>query len=79
MRKDPMQKTTTTYAEIAGASIAAALAPDKDHLNPHPEMVAQLAYRLWEDRGRPEGSPESDWFQAEELLRAGLPLSAASS
>jgi len=73
-----LQKTTT-YAEIAGASIAAVLAPDKDHRDPNPDLVAQLAYRLWEDRGRPDGSPEDDWFQAEELLRAGVTVSAASS
>ncbi len=28
-----------------------------------------LAYRLWQHRGMPMGSPEEDWFLAEELLR----------
>jgi hypothetical protein len=78
MRKDPIQKNAT-YAEIAGASVvAAALASDKEH-HPHQESIAQLAYRLWEERGRPEGSPEYDWFLAEELLRRGTPISAAST
>jgi hypothetical protein len=41
------------------------------------EFVAELAYKLWEDRGRPFGSPEADWFAAEQavytaLLAAGL-------
>jgi hypothetical protein len=27
--------------------------------------VEQLAYRLWQQRGSPEGSPEVDWLQAE--------------
>jgi hypothetical protein len=31
--------------------------------------VERLAYRLWEERGRPAGSPHIDWFQAEQLLR----------
>ena len=29
------------------------------------EDVATLAYRLWEERGRPMGSPEVDWYRAE--------------
>jgi hypothetical protein len=29
------------------------------------EDVAKLAYRLWEERGRPIGSPEVDWHRAE--------------
>ena len=31
--------------------------------------IASLAYRLWEARGCPEGTPEVDWFHAEQLLR----------
>jgi hypothetical protein len=29
------------------------------------EDVTKLAYRLWEERGRPMGSPEVDWYRAE--------------
>jgi hypothetical protein len=32
--------------------------------------IAALAYELWQARGCPEGSPEEDWFQAAETLRA---------
>lgn len=32
--------------------------------------IAALAYELWEGRGRPEGSPEEDWYQAAQRLRA---------
>ena len=28
----------------------------------------ELEYRLWEERGRPEGRPEEDWFEAERRL-----------
>jgi hypothetical protein len=31
--------------------------------------IASLAYRLWLERGCPEGSPEEDWFLAERELR----------
>lgn len=32
------------------------------------EQVSDLAYRLWEARGRPLGSAEVDWFSAESLV-----------
>jgi Protein of unknown function (DUF2934) len=36
------------------------------------EFVAQLAYKLWEKRGRPLGSPEVDWFAAERAVYSAL-------
>jgi hypothetical protein len=30
--------------------------------------VQQKAYSLWENRGRPIGSPEIDWYRAKEQL-----------
>ena len=32
--------------------------------------IAALAHVLWEQRGKPEGSPEKDWFEAAEQLRS---------
>jgi hypothetical protein len=37
------------------------------------EITAKLAYQLWEQRGRPFGSPEVDWFAAEKSLGASPP------
>jgi hypothetical protein len=37
-------------------------------MNPDQHSIRQLAYRLWEQRGRPEGDPDEDWFAAEWLL-----------
>ena len=34
-----------------------------------PDLVQRSAYRLWEERGRPVGSPDHDWFRAEDGLR----------
>ena len=31
--------------------------------------IAALAHHLWQARGCPAGSPEIDWFQAEQQLR----------
>jgi Protein of unknown function (DUF2934) len=36
------------------------------------EFVAKLAYKLWEERGRPLGSPEVDWFAAEQAVYSAL-------
>jgi hypothetical protein len=35
------------------------------------EQIAQLAYSLWERRGYPENSAESDWLEAEQQVRNG--------
>ncbi len=32
--------------------------------------ISALAHELWEARGRPDGSPDEDWFQAAKALRA---------
>jgi len=34
------------------------------------EQLASLAYALWQARGCPEGSPDTDWRQAEQELTA---------
>lgn len=36
------------------------------------EFVAKLAYELWAQRGRPFGSPEVDWFAAEQAVYSAL-------
>lgn len=35
----------------------------------NPEEIAVRSYELWQERGYPLGSPEIDWFRAEEELR----------
>lgn len=35
-------------------------------------MTAKLAYEHWEKRGRPQGSPDVDWYAAEATLREYL-------
>ena len=37
---------------------------------PSHEDIARRAYQLWEERGKPHGSPEEDWHLAEHQLRA---------
>jgi hypothetical protein len=32
------------------------------------KSIATLAYQLWESRGRPAGSADQDWLEAEAML-----------
>jgi hypothetical protein len=36
---------------------------------PDNEAIAKLAYQIWEERGRPPGSAEVDWYEAERQLQ----------
>jgi hypothetical protein len=47
------------------------LIPDSSYESRH-EFVAKLAYKLWEQRGSPLGSPNVDWFAAEQAVYASL-------
>ena len=49
-----------TQAATAGHGIAAFGHAD----------IAALAYKLWQARGCPDGSPQEDWFHAAEELRS---------
>ncbi len=33
------------------------------------DQIAQLAYQLWQQRGCPIGSPEEDWYRAQQQLQ----------
>ena len=40
--------------------------PEKQNLlRPNSADIAALAYRLWEERGCPDGEAERDWYEAE--------------
>ena len=47
------------------------LIPDSPYESRH-EFVEKLAHKLWEQRGRPAGSPDIDWFAAEQAVYASL-------
>jgi hypothetical protein len=40
-----------------------------NHDGPEHQLIAQLAYGLWQKRGCPIGSPDEDWFRAENELQ----------
>jgi hypothetical protein len=37
------------------------------------------AYELWEERGRPDGTPDDDWFRAEQELLSQAGTESGSS
>jgi hypothetical protein len=44
--------------------------PEKPVARPPDRVtIADLAYRYWQERGCPIGSPEEDWYRAEQGLR----------
>jgi hypothetical protein len=65
-RKAPARKTTKATAAIDSVAIDSVIAKGV----PTHEEVASLAVQFWNERGRPFGSPEIDWFRAEATLHA---------
>jgi hypothetical protein len=65
-----MSKRRTTLDDPAEnvSNSAEALAELSSLAHPTEQDVAELAYRRWVDRGRPQWSPEEDWFEAEREL-----------
>ena len=47
------------------------LIPDSPYESRY-EFVRELAYKLWAHRGCPFGSPDIDWFAAEETVYRAL-------
>ena len=37
--------------------------------NTEHEQIEKLAFRLWDERGAPLGSPDEDWFRAEQVFK----------
>jgi Protein of unknown function (DUF2934) len=55
---DPVQRNTEPEASVL---------PNREVQQ---SDIAALAYSLWEKRGRPEGSAEVDWIEAERTVMA---------
>jgi hypothetical protein len=50
-----------------------------EHPSAFHEAIELRAYQFWEERGRPWGTPDVDWFKAEEELSRGKAPSGVSS
>jgi hypothetical protein len=73
-RRRTAKRSTTETAPAGTVSVpaanGAASVPDRDE-------IARLAYSYWLARGGHGGSPEDDWFRAEQELRARRSATAA--
>ncbi len=52
----------TTTARDSGIALKEISEPQNQH------EVATLAYKFWQARGCPDGTPEEDWFRAEQEI-----------
>ncbi len=60
IRMEKQWKTTT--ARDSGIALKEISEPQNQH------EVATLAYKFWQARGCPDGTPEEDWFRAEQEI-----------
>ena len=63
--------TRTIATELPVPSRQPVAEPDRgsDEIHVPDEKIAQRAYQLWCDRGKPHGSEHEDWFNALAQLR----------
>jgi hypothetical protein len=67
------KKRTKTVAATANPVPVPAIETEKQEMSfssavSIQERIALLAYSYWEQRGRPSGSPEEDWYRAEQEI-----------
>ena len=62
-----MQKRKHNFVPVDEPASQATTVSPADASDEH--EIAELAYRHWINRGCPMGSPEEDWFLAEQDLR----------
>jgi hypothetical protein len=71
----PAASMPSTDTEVHASESSASAVEDYSYSS---EEIAAHAYRCWNERGCPEGSPEVDWRRAEEELRSRRSKSAGA-
>jgi hypothetical protein len=77
----PRAKTHTPKTRAVGVAVPVNQSPERaapQELQTE-EAIAALAYQLWIERGCPLGTPEEDWFRAEEELKHRKPMAAKAA
>jgi hypothetical protein len=64
-----MSKHKVMAAEAGASSLAEVAVEGQPEITPTQEEIAKLAYSLGQARGSSDGSPEDDWFRAEQELK----------
>jgi hypothetical protein len=67
--KQSRREDVTAREDIARPGLPVAETVEAEIVELPQDEIALLAYSYWEERGRPEGSPEEDWYRAEAELR----------
>jgi hypothetical protein len=70
-------KTNSNAVSVMAMQNAGPVANDPVSAVDH-EEIARLAYSYWQARGCPNGSPEKDWYHAENDLRQPIVAAVAS-
>ncbi len=70
-----LEKARVAYSHARDAVAQQLLDSQHENLStveaePSPVHTAEVAKLLWESVGRPEGTAETDWYRAEEIIRA---------
>jgi Protein of unknown function (DUF2934) len=68
MAKPISRKKTAERPALARTEQAAPNSSPPESLSLRDDAIEKLAYQLWLERGCPAGSPEEDWFRAEQVL-----------
>ena len=63
-------RSAATPRRTAGKKTGSGAPNGASHASTDPGEIARMAHALWEARGGQGGSPEDDWFRAEQELRA---------
>jgi hypothetical protein len=79
--KQLKSRLATTQAEVVESpkESGAAAVPGETPVSDQNGQIAALAYELWLQRGCPFGSPEEDWFRAEDEIKNHKPLTATAA
>ena len=67
--KQSRREDVTGREDIARPVLPVAETVEAEIVELPQDEIALLAYSYWEQRGRPDGSPEEDWYRAETELR----------
>ena len=76
--KGESKTSPTTDAESVTAAFDASPEADYPVSVVDHEEIARLAYYHWEARGCPIGSPEEDWYRAENDLRQPITVACTA-
>src|SRR5258708_2179932 len=68
----PRGKGIVMLRDTAHESSPRSASPEATNVDPDHNGIAALAYQLWVLRARTIGSPEVDWFRAEEELKNSM-------